>query len=196
MNPLERLLRLIRPGQSKTAYSQSRNAVSALGQSESFATYVGTWLAGITIGVVLILSIAGIAIFGTEQMQTAAASTSDRNGTALIGNRPISERETVAQEGYAVFKNVGCQTCHLAGGYGVAGTGPRLVYSGNARDSTYIHSIVRWGYAPMPYYPERASQQEQDNGIRALSATDLYKIVAYLQYTHDNRKSKPAWVDN
>ncbi len=186
--------KIFRRGQIGVARGQSRNAVSALGQIDSFSTYVGTWLAGITIGVVLILFIPVAAIFGSEAMQPAANATSDRNGTALIGNQPVSKREAIAKEGYQVFVNSGCNACHQQGGYGIGGQGPRLVYSGNARDSTYIHSIVRWGYVPMPAYPAKLTQEQTDQGLQELSDPDLYKIVVYLQYAHDNRTTKPDWV--
>ncbi len=181
-------------GQTRTAYQQSRNAVSALGQVESFSTYVGTWLAGITIGVVLILLIPVVGIFSSERMQPAASATSDRNGSALVGNQPISQREALAKEGYQIFDKTGCTACHKLGGYAIEGNGPRLVYSGNARDSSYIHDIVRWGYNPMPAYPEKATPAQIDLGLLELSSTDLYKIVVYLQYAYDNRSAKPDWV--
>lgn len=171
-------------GQDRTARVGARNAVSALGQRESFATYVGTWLAGIGIGVVLILTIAGLALFSSAPMQTSAASTSDRTSTDRVGNRPIAERVTLAQEGYRIFQRAGCEGCHNLGGYEDDRPGPKLVFSGNARDSTYVHSIVRWGYLPMPAYPRSA-----------LSDQDLYKIIVYLQYAHDNRRNKPEWVN-
>ncbi|HEX2914089.1 MAG TPA: cytochrome c [Chloroflexia bacterium] len=186
--PRFRLSRLY--GQSDTALRQSRNAVSALGQRESFATYVGTWLAGIAIAVVLMLLIAGVAIFGSDRPNTAAAATSDRNSAGMIGNQPVAQRETIAQDGYKVFVAVGCNACHQQGGYATTGQGPRLVYSQNARDSTYVHSIVRWGYNPMPAFPAKASEP----GGTELSDADLYKIIVYLQYAHDNRAQKPDWV--
>jgi mono/diheme cytochrome c family protein len=171
-----------RRGQSRVAVQQTRNAVSALGQLESFATYTGTWLAGIAIGVVLILLIPVVGIFNSEAMQTSANATSDRNGTALIGNQPIANREALAKEGYQIFQTQ-CQVCHRLGGYGISGQGPRLVYSGHGADSTYIHSIVRWGYSPMPAFDKDTLPDDQ-----------LYKVVVYLQYAHDNRTAKPAWV--
>ena len=183
------------PGQSRTSAQQTRNAVSALGQREAFGTYVGTWLAGIGIGLVLIIGIVAASSLGNIRMQPAVASTSDRNsGTDQIGNQPIGQREAIAQQGYAVFKGQGCVNCHQQGGYGVGGQGPRLVYSGNSRDSTYIHSIVRWGYSPMPAYPAQLNQTQIDNGQQPLSEADLYKVVAYLQYIHDVPTQKPDWV--
>ncbi len=183
------------PGQARTSAQQTRAAVSALGQREAFSTYVGTWLAGIAIGVVLFGLVVGLGAFGSgSKVQPAAASTSDRNGTDLIGNAPISQREAIAQQGYAVFKAQGCVNCHQQGGYATTGQGPLLNNSGNSRDSTFIHSIVRWGYAPMPAYPAQLSQQQKDNGQQELSDGDLYKIVAYLQYIHDTPKQKPAWI--
>jgi mono/diheme cytochrome c family protein len=170
-------------GQRPTARLQSRNAVSALGQRESFATYVGVWFAGITIGVVLFLAIAGLNIFNGDRPTPGNLSTSDRNSLNLISNRPASDRQALVQEGYQVFVAQGCQACHQQGGYGIKGQGPRLQYSGNARDAQYVKSIVRWGYAPMPAYP-----------VTQLSDADLYKIVAYLHYIQENRTQIPSFV--
>ncbi len=184
------------PGQSRTSAQQTRNAVSALGQKEAFATYVGTWFAGIGIGVVLFLGLVAFhGINSDARVNTARAASSDRNGTELVGLRSSAEREKIAQEGYASFKAAGCQGCHQQGGYGVGGQGPRLAYSGNAYDSTYLHSIVRWGYYPMPQYLAAPSDAQQAIGIQQLSDENLYKIVTYIQYAHDNRGQRPAWVD-
>lgn len=170
-------------GQRPTAKLQSRNAVSALGQVESFATYVGTWFAGIAIGVALVLLIVLPMALGNDRPTPASQATSDRNGTNFIGNRPIADREQVAKEGYAVFQRAGCEGCHQQGGLGIKGQGPRLAYSGNARDTQYVHSIVRWGYSPMPAYSKQLISDE-----------DLYKITAYIHYLQDNRQNPPAWI--
>jgi mono/diheme cytochrome c family protein len=173
---------IFRRGQTGVARGQARNAVSAIGQLDSLPVYIGVWLTGIAVAVVLIVLISVVGIFNGEQVQAGAKASSDRNGTALIGNQPIANREALAKEGYQTFTTF-CQVCHQSGGYGSGGQGPALIYSGHARDSSYIHSIVRWGFAPMPAFT-----------TDTLSNDQLYKIVVYLQYAQDNRTSKPSWV--
>ena len=185
-----------RPGQSQVAVGQARIGISVLGQRESFFTFVGVWLAAIICGAVLILLISVPNILGgpNDRVATAAKATSDRNSSGQIGGKSIDQREAIAKEGYAVFTNSGCVVCHTQGGYGTTGQGPRLILSNNSRDSSFIHKIVRWGNSPMVAYPATATQEQIDNGTVVISDQDLYKIVTYLQYAHDNAAQKPSWV--
>jgi len=122
----------------------------------------------------------------------ASADSTDSNQINVNkdGNGNVIDYNKAAVAGKQLF-NIKCAVCHQQGGTSAAGLGPRLDRSFNARDASYVHTIVRNGaygnYSPVVYNgnPQVGMPHfnKEDDGVYTyfISDSDLSKVIIYLR---------------
>ncbi len=175
--------------------NQSRNLTSALGDVPAQLTVYGVWLTGILIGIVLMLIVVLPGTLSNSKVTPSNLASADSTDSNQInvnkdGNGNVIDYNKAAAAGKQLFTTK-CQICHQQGGTSAAGLGPRLDRSFNARDASYIHSIVRNGaygnYSPVVYNgnPQVGMPffKKTDDGVYTYYITDeeLSKVIIYLR---------------
>jgi mono/diheme cytochrome c family protein len=175
-------------GQSR---GQAKNLQAALGTPAVTSGVFLVWFGGIGLGVLAFALLAGINIFGGAGMSPANVASADYNDRKQVTNQ--EQYTQWAQEGEVIFGEK-CGTCHSQGGR-VSGIGPRLDRSHNARDMSYVHTVVRQGVCGpnnvqcgMPYF------KKEDNGqyLYFVSDTDLYKVIVYMRSIQEAPRGERA----
>jgi mono/diheme cytochrome c family protein len=175
----------------KLSRGQAKNLQGALGTPTVAGGVFLVWLGGIGLGVLAFALFAGINIFGGAGMAPANLASADYNDKKQVSDQ--AQYTNIAREGEEIF-NQKCGGCHIQGGQ-ASGIGPRLDRSHNARDMSYINTIVRQGacgpnnvQCGMPYF------KKADDGVYAyfISDADLYKVTVYLRSIQEAPRGQRA----
>lgn len=159
--------------------NQSRYLTAALGDREAKLTIIAVWLSFIALAGVLVLLIVVPNSLSNSKIIPANLASADFTDQNQIDPAVYKQ---YAADGKKVF-NLKCQSCHATGGTAATGQGPRLDNSSNARNMSYVHTIVRNGVfgnvdrnGGMPFF------KAEDDGVNVfISDQDLYKVVVYLR---------------
>jgi mono/diheme cytochrome c family protein len=175
-------------GQSK---GQAKNLQAALGTPAVAGGVFLVWLGGIGLGVLAFALLAGINIFGGAGMVTGNRAAADYNDAKQVSDQ--AQYTQLAREGEEIFA-VKCGGCHSQGGR-VSGIGPRLDRSHNARDISYVHTIVRQGVCGpnnvqcgMPYF----TKEQVGDYAYFISDSDIYKVVVFLRSVQEAPRGERA----